>query len=175
VGSNSQGSSDNNISKGEETSQASQEVAYMIDVLKAELEVSQTAKKEREDSLVTAKRQVAETNHELKKALATIEMLNKKQTSQQDCQAQQASTKELETQLAIKENALLHLEELLKESETKLNTTEHHKEKLEIFAKRSLTSFKDKYMTALQRYKAEKTGLEEKYVQKSLQFISVMC
>ena len=108
------------------------------------------------------KRQLAEANHELKKALAAVEESNKKQSSAQEVHTQQANTKELETQLAIKVNALMHLEELLKESETKLNKTEHDKEKLEIFAKRSLTSFKDKYMTALQRYKAEKTDLEDK-------------
>ena len=50
------------------------------------------------------------------------------------------------------------------ESETKLNKAEHDKEKLEIFAKRSLTNFKEKYMAALQRYKSEKNALEVKYV-----------
>ena len=62
----------------------------------------------------------------------------------------------------MKANTLKHLEELLKDSETKLNKAEHDKEKLEIFAKRSLTNFKDKYMAALQRYKSEKTALEVK-------------
>lgn len=136
----------------------------MVDVLKAELEVSQAAKKEREEALLASKKQLAETSHELKRALAVAEELRSKAATQQTSQAQQANTKELETQLAIKVNALFHLEELLKESETKLNKTEHDKDKLEIFAKRSLTSFKDKFMTALQRYKAEKAGLEEKCV-----------
>jgi hypothetical protein len=153
---------DSESAQSQAQSQSGQEVAYMIDVLKTELEVSQTAKKEREDSLVTVKRQLAESNHELKKALVAVEDASKTQRSAQDIQMQQANTKELETQLAIKVNALMHLEDLLKESETNLNKTTHDKEKLEIFAKRSLTSFKDKYMTALQRYKAEKTGLEEK-------------
>jgi hypothetical protein len=64
--------------------------------------------------------------------------------------------------LALKVTTLKHLETLLMESETKLNKVEHDKEKLEIFAKRSLTSFKDKYMAALQKYKGEKQALELK-------------
>lgn len=143
----------------EESTQSQEDVSYMIDVLKAELEVSQTAKKEREDAIVVVKKQLAEANHELKKAKASAEESSQRQSSAQDIQAQLIKTKEMETQLAIKVNAVLHLEELLKESETKRNKAEHDKEKIQIFAKSSLNNFKDKYMAVLQRNKGEKAEL----------------
>jgi hypothetical protein len=59
---------------------------------------------------------------------------------------------------------LLRLENLLKESETKFNKLEHDKEKLEVFAKRSLLNFKEKYMKELQKYKNEKLAMEAKLV-----------
>jgi len=157
-----EGADQTRTESGEETTQSSEEVSYMINVLKTELEVTQEAKKEREEALVAIKKQLADSNYELKKAQTAAEKSATKESDVKESAAQQAHTKKLETELAIKVNALLHLEELLKESESKMNKAEHDKVKLEIFAKRSLNSFKDKYMTALQRYKAEKAALEEK-------------
>jgi hypothetical protein len=70
----------------------------------------------------------------------------------------------LSSQLALKTNTLKHLETLLMESETKLNKSEHDKEKLESFAKKSLANFKDKYVAIIQKNKTDKQILEQKFV-----------
>ena len=55
------------------------------------------------------------------------------------------------------------MENRWKESESKLAKIEHDKEKLEAFAKKSLAYFKDKYATVIQKNKADKVALEQKY------------
>mmetsp|Transcript_10383 Transcript_10383/g.15782 ORF Transcript_10383/g.15782 Transcript_10383/m.15782 type:complete len:678 (-) Transcript_10383:152-2185(-) len=130
-----------------------------IDLLRAELEDTRAAKKEREDALLNTKKRLAETQHELKKATAALEEAAK---SGAQSASNNDKVKELEQQLSLKVNTLKHLEGLLMESETKLNNVERDKTKLEIFAKQSLTTFKDKYMLALQRYKNDKNALEAK-------------
>ena len=50
----------------------------------------------------------------------------------------------------------------MKQCENKLSKVESDKEKLEVFVKRSLTNFKEKYMKALHQNKQEKQSLEMK-------------
>ena len=50
----------------------------------------------------------------------------------------------------------------ISEMETSINRLEQEKSKLENYAKRTLSTFKDKYMAALQTMRAEKKSLEDK-------------
>ncbi|CAE7669769.1 unnamed protein product, partial [Symbiodinium microadriaticum] len=141
---------------------AAEESSVAIEMLQAELDDTRAAKREREDALLATKKELAEAQHDLRKALSAQEEAERTGGSAAAKNSADAESKvrELEQQLALKANTLKHLEGLLMESETKLNKAEHDKEKLEIFAKRSLTNFKEKYMAALQRYKNEKNALE---------------
>jgi hypothetical protein len=63
--------------------------------------------------------------------------------------------------LAKKNKTIQSLEELLVQSESRINKLELDKEKLEQFAKRSLTHFKDKYLAALERYRDQNKSRDE--------------
>ena len=136
----------------------------LIEELRNDLEICEATKKERENLLLRVRKELAQAKQELSRTQQDLVKANEHVSLLENSTAKsdEGHVKELETQLAIKVNAVLHLEELLKESKATCSKLEHDKEKLEIFAKRSLTSFKDKYMTALQRYKEEKSKLDEK-------------
>ena len=73
------------------------------------------------------------------------------------------SLRELSQKLAETNNTVRLLEDRLKEKESTINRLEQEKGKLETYAKRSLTTFKEKYLAVLQTIKDEKVELESKF------------
>lgn len=67
----------------------------------------------------------------------------------------------MELQLSQRVNTIRLLEEKLQEKESTINRLEQDKNKLENYSKQALSTFKDKYIQALQKLKAEKKQLEE--------------
>ena len=165
----------NNTASGgsDQSSQSDQESLYMVDVLKAELEVCQASKKEREASIIELKRELATVQHELKKATSSNEESATKRNTALEAKHSD-SIRSLEEQLALKTSTVQHLEGCLQESETKLNKALQDKEKITIYAKSSVGSFKDKYLAAFQRYKDEKVALEKMYCSSNLFYIFIL-
>lgn len=121
--------------------------------LKADLENALRLRQEREIELVAAKKQIVELTAELKKsnrALVEIEA----------SAASKSNAKETEQKLAVVQNTVRLLEEKLKERETANSKLEQEKSKLEAYAKKALSSFKEKYLTLLQSIKLENKSLK---------------
>eukprot|EP01035_Chromulina_nebulosa_P020869 gene20869-27052_t len=126
-----------------------------IAVLQSEVEDLKRIKKEREETILQLRKQLAEGQNELHKsnrALADAALSN----------ASTSQLKDLEQKLAQSSNTIKLLEEKLKEKETTINKLEQEKSKLEFYARRTLQTFKDKYITSLQARNTEKRVLEEK-------------
>jgi len=130
----------------------------IIELLQNELDAVKNQKKEREDALLASKKQIVELQAELNKTNRAYNEI--KETSVND-QASVSNSKELESQLSQKLNTIRVLEEKLKEKESLINRLEQDKNKLENYSKQALTTFKDKYIQALQKLKSEKKQLEE--------------
>mmetsp|Transcript_9039 Transcript_9039/g.8063 ORF Transcript_9039/g.8063 Transcript_9039/m.8063 type:complete len:677 (+) Transcript_9039:22-2052(+) len=126
-----------------------------IAVLQSEVEDLKRIKKEREETILQLRKQLAEGQNELHKSNRALA----------DAASSNASTnqlKDLEQKLAQSSNTIKLLEEKLKEKETTINKLEQEKSKLEFYARRTLQTFKDKYITSLQTRNTEKRVLEEK-------------
>jgi hypothetical protein len=78
-----------------------------------------------------------------------------------EAQANSAALREREKKLLQAEGTIQMLEDKLQEKEDSINRLEQEKSKLESYAKRTLVSFKEKYMAALQGMKTEKAATEE--------------
>lgn len=142
-GSSSEGDGATSVSTGE------------VLVLRQELEDLRVIKKEREDALVEAKRKNLEKEHEISKLRRTLE------ESTQNAESGLA-LKDIQHKFAAASSTINMLQEKLKEKETNIHRLERDKEKLENYAKRSLSAFKDKFMTVLQNLRDEKRDLEQK-------------
>jgi hypothetical protein len=81
-----------------------------------------------------------------------------------DAAAQSAASgaKDAEQRAAVANSTVRHLEDRLKDRETAVARLEQEKSKLESYARRTLTAFKDKYMAVLQTMRTEKQALEER-------------
>lgn len=112
------------------------------ELLRAELEDALRIKNEREESLLSSKRTLQETQQELQKMTKALLEADQKN--------------------GLHAGTIKMLEDKLKEKESAFNTLEQQKTKLEIYAKSSLKAFRDKYMNALQQIKSDKKALEEK-------------
>lgn len=126
-----------------------------IELLKAELADTKSAKKEREEALFSTKRVLAEMTMEYEKLV--------KQAQESDGSGgggNSVAAKEAEQQLSQRANTIRMLEDKLKEKETQINKLEQDKMKLEAFAKKTVAGFKEKYMNILHRITAEKKTLE---------------
>jgi protein HOOK3 len=124
-----------------------------ISLLQQELDDVRAMKKEREEALFAAKRQISELQSELSK-------LNRS-TSEQERHTSIAQ-KDFSHKLAETANTIRLLEDKLKEKESQANKLVQEKSKLENYTKRSLETFKEKYMVALQSMKEEKRELENR-------------
>lgn len=76
--------------------------------------------------------------------------------------ADSGALKDLQQRLAETANTVRLLQDKLKEKESAINKVEQEKSKLENYTKRSLGTFKDKYMAVLQTLKDEKEDLQKK-------------
>lgn len=131
-------------------------------LLQAELDDTRRTKQEREDALLAAKKQLMEVQSDLHKMTRVNHELEQRQTAGADSKAAATALKEQETKLAQTTNIIKLLEEKMKEKESVINRLEQEKGKLESYAKRTLTAFKEKYMAALQGMKQEKRDLEDR-------------
>eukprot|EP01038_Epipyxis_sp_PR26KG_P014145 gene14145-18983_t len=124
-----------------------------IALLEAELEDVRRIKKDREDALLAMKKQVSDMQLELTKSTRALA----------DSERNAGSTvqlKEVTQKLAETSNTVRLLEEKLKEKESVINKLEQDKGKLENYTKRSLATFKEKFMDVMQSMKEEKQDLE---------------
>ena len=153
--SNAGGAASGEVSAGGVEDSASRSA---LELVQGELEHTKQQKKDREEALLAAKRQVVELQAELNKATRA---LAESQESSAANHASAANSKDLESQLAQKLNTIQILEDKLKEKESVINRLEQDKNKLENYSKQALSTFKDKYIQALQKLKLEKKQLEE--------------
>lgn len=121
--------------------------------IRADLENALRLRKEREEELVAAKKQIIELTAELKKS-------NRALVEIESSAASKSNVKETEQKLAVVQNTVRLLEEKLKERETANSKLEQEKSKLEAYAKKALSSFKEKYLTLLQSIKLENKSLK---------------
>ena len=129
-----------------------------MQLLREELEHMQKLKKERDDSLLASRKQIAELQAEITTTKRDLSELQKASAEEHFSASQ---SKELELQLSQRANTIQMLEDKLKEKESTINRLEQDKHKLENYSKQALTTFKEKYITALQKLKMEKKQLEE--------------
>lgn len=126
-----------------------------VECLRKELDDVRRLKTEREETLIATKKQLAEAQYELSKA--------QEDAAEQVRSADMAGEiNELTQKLATSSNTVRLLQEKLKEKESAINKVEQEKSKLENYTKRSLGTFKDKYMAVLQTLKDEKEELQQK-------------
>lgn len=98
--------------------------------------------------------QVQELQHELSQA--------QESNAEMSRTADSGALKDLQQRLAETANTVRLLQDKLKEKESAINKVEQEKSKLENYTKRSLGTFKDKYMAVLQTLKDEKEDLQKK-------------
>jgi chromosome segregation ATPase len=141
-----------------------------------ELETMKAVKADREEMLHAANKQIASLTFENQKLGQRVAELETQSTANQttaaavQAQAGQAAAseaattafKESQQRLQISTATIALLENKLKEKESLINKLEADKNKLEMYTRRSLTTFKEKFMTILNTLKAEKKELEEK-------------
>ena len=120
------------------------------EVLRAELAEAVAAKKERERELVESKKRERELVAELARE------------RENDTQVYQARDRDRERELAVAQHTVKQLEERLREERERLAVSEREKEKLESYAKKTIASFKDKFVQSAQRMKDEKAALDAK-------------
>uniref|UniRef100_A0A7S3HAB2 Calponin-homology (CH) domain-containing protein n=1 Tax=Spumella elongata TaxID=89044 RepID=A0A7S3HAB2_9STRA len=128
---------------------------HEVTLLQQELEETQTVRKLREEQLLATKKQLTEVQYELTKAQEAAAENERSADSS-------AQLKEVTQKLAETANTVRMLQEKLKEKESVINKVEQEKSKLENYTKRSLGTFKDKYMAVLQTLKEEKEDLQQK-------------
>lgn len=126
--------------------------------MQEDLDHIKSQKKDREEQLLNAKKHIVDLQLELNRISKELEEYKEKSVADK---SSVANSKDLELQLSQKVNTLHMLEEKLKEKESAINRLEQDKNKLENYSKQALSTFKDKYIQALQKLKAEKKQLEE--------------
>lgn len=133
-------------------------------LLQAELDDTKRIRKEREEMLMTTRRQLAETQQEAhRNAKALNEALEHAATvGSGGSGLSKEQVKEFEQQLSMRANTIKQMEARIGEKESDINRLEQEKGKLENYAKKTLSTFKDKYMAALNSMKSEKRVLEDK-------------
>lgn len=128
-------------------------------MIRAELEITSSAKIEREEMLIASKKTISELQLELNKMSRAVKDVERNELQ---FQTNISALKELEQKLALSENTLKLLEGNMKEKEGLVNRLEQDKSKLETFSKSTLFAFKEKYMKALKGINDEKKCLEER-------------
>lgn len=147
----------NDVSQNNPDSDNTSATKDQINSLQMELDLSREMRKQSEEAYYSTKKQVAELQHELTK-------LQEQQQDQFHSNELTQTMKENQQKLAASTNTVKLLEERLKEKETIINKLEQEKSKLESYTRRSLTGFKEKFMSAFQKTKEEKQELENKYL-----------
>lgn len=121
--------------------------------LQQELEDVKRSKKEREEQYHLLRRQLQESEN-------ARDTLNR-QLADRDHVSTNAS-RDTAQRVQVLSATVQRLEERLKERELQVTRLETEKNKLETYAKRSLTTFKEKFMSVLQTMREEKKELEAK-------------
>lgn len=124
----------------------------------------------REESLLMMRRRLSETEAEVTRLQRIVhdhddhddEASRASRQQQQQQHHLEAQLREREQQLAVKESTLKMAEGRLKEKEGAIAVLEQEKAKLETFAKRTLTHFKEKFLATLSATKMEKQELEKR-------------
>lgn len=110
--------------------------------LQEELVVMTQLKQEREDNLLSCKKEIANLQQENNKLTKLIN--------------------ENEQKVSLQGTTVKMLEDKLKEKVSEVNNLEQQKLKLEVYTKRSLSTFRDKYMAALEKIRVTNSELSEK-------------
>eukprot|EP01036_Dinobryon_divergens_P022096 gene22096-30331_t len=116
----------------------------MLQLLRRDLQDEQNIRSQREEQLLQVQKQIQDQQQDSKDAERRIN----------------AQMKDLSNKLSESGQSIQMLEQRLREKEALADKLEQEKEKLENYAKRSLTTFKDKYMSVLHSFKEEKRVLE---------------
>ena len=137
---------------GARDSPSSSEIQQLA-LLQADFDRLQLEKSGRDDMLMAANKQLAETQGALQRSTHSLNEL--------EAQASKTSeVKEAVQKLAQATITMKLLEERLKEKETTIFDLEQKKSQLESFSKTALQSFKNKFMSTLHTVQAEKEALE---------------
>ena len=148
-------------------------VVQELALCRAELEDAMRAKREREESLIALRKQLAEAQAEMQRThrLLTdgegrVGKSNKADKTEGDkaesAKADKAALKESEARVAQANNTLRLLEERLREKETSIAALEQDRDRLETFSRSQLAAFKDKFLAALEQGKEERRVLQAK-------------
>ena len=174
VGSNNDG--DNNRKYNDGADNRNNHHNDEIMMLKNELNDVRHIKREREDMLLQSKKYIEELRYEIEKLK---EQYHQQVTSHTNTSSSTTNTttsssndnndnkniiiiKELNQKLSETFNTIKLLQDKLKEKESNINKLEQEKNKLENYTKRSLHTFKEKYMNVLHILKEEKEELQLK-------------
>lgn len=138
---------------------------------RAELEDALRAKHEREEALISLRKQLSEAQLEMQRAHKLLAEGDSgrgggtaaAESSKGDKgEKGNKALKESEAKLAQAQNTLRLLEERLREQETSLSGLEQQKDALEVFSRSSLQAFKDKFTHSLELWKEERAVLQAK-------------
>ncbi len=110
--------------------------------LQEELTAMTQLKKDREEALLVCKKEIANLQQENSKL---TKLMN-----------------ENEQKVSLQGTTVKMLEDKLKEKVSEVNNLEQQKLKLEVYTKRSLSTFRDKYMAALEKIRVTNNELSEK-------------
>jgi uncharacterized protein (DUF3084 family) len=141
------------VSEGVEDGSSS--ASSSVSLLQAEIEDLKRIKREREEYILGLRKTLAETQNDLQKT-------NRVMVEQEANSSAALTTKNLELKVAQSSNTIRLLEERLKEHETTINKLEQDKSKLELYARNSLATFRDKFMISLQNLQAEKKASDDR-------------
>jgi peptidoglycan hydrolase-like protein with peptidoglycan-binding domain len=121
--------------------------------LQQENETLKQVKKDREELVITLRKQLQDLTYERDTLRQQFEDKEHVSTNQ---------SRDSQQRLHVLESTVKKLEERLKEREAQVTRLETDKNKLESYAKRSLTTFKEKFMTVLQTMREEKRELVQR-------------
>jgi DNA repair exonuclease SbcCD ATPase subunit len=150
--------------------------AEALTLLRAELDTERASSREREEELLQTRKEMAAVKAELERANEAAESALRRHNAEVEGEQRRVAT-EAETryealsdenrsitqQISVKTNTIRLLEERLKEKEGLVNKLQQDKGKLEAFAKNSLSSFKDKYLKELTKFRNEKKEWKDKF------------
>lgn len=128
-----------------------EEDSELVGLLKKEIEDLKGLKTEREEQLLAETQQVVDLQQALTRSQRSIEESQRVAAFRE---------KDLQGRLGEMTTTISILEQRLREKEALADRLEQEKGKLELYTKRSLATFKEKYLAVLQTMKEEKKELE---------------
>lgn len=139
-----------------------------VSYLQAQIEDLKSQKTHSEHQLIQSRKQ----SHSLEQEVSALkQQLANGSTAMTSGNAQDAKEfKDLQMKAAVNQKAMKMIEEKLQEKESVINRLEQEKNKLENYAKRQLSTFKEKFMLTLQTMRNEKKELEDRINLQTMKF-----